>query len=317
MTKPNPRALRWTIASLEGLPESIDGRPRFEMMWGGQYEWNCLLPVAWRNYSSSEIQISRTNSGSDYSLSWYTTPLHLLGLGLGWTDIGLGLFEMYRTGARPSDHPVLEFVVRNWGLDLQDLLVWLATSPIASEIADPLGDLRKKSAGSDEPWLSTSWFTWDRKDLEKLLENWGGGERREKERSSFSGGTDPMHLTSHFAKSVIGEDFVLPGEVNALGGQSLPADYYSVSTKRGAVWLPQYAGFSNELHYRSIGKTGLPVFDPTAVIAVNISGFGHLGNFTRSRRTGRWYVIPDGLRTSEAAEIHMLGNRVGLFPGKG
>jgi hypothetical protein len=211
----------------------------------------------------------------------------------------------------------LDFVVRNWGLDLQDLLIWLATTPIASEIAEPLGDLRKKSGGSGEPWLSTSWFTWDRKDLEKLLENWGGGERREKESSAFNGGTDPMHLTSHFAKSVIGEDFVLPWKENALGGESLPADYYSVSTKRGAVWLPQYAGFSNELHYRSIGKTGLPVFDPTAVIAVNISGFGHLGNFTRSRRTGRWYVIPDGLRTSEAAEIHMLGNRVGLFPGKG
>lgn len=315
MAESNPRDMRWTVTSLEGLPESLDGRPRFEMMWGGQYEWNCLLPIAWRNCSSHEIKISKQDLSSDYLLSWYTTPLHLLGLGLGWTDIGLGLFEMYRTRARPTDHPILDFVVRNWGVSLENLLIWLATSAVASEVAHPLSELRKKSAGSDEPWLGTSWFSWERKDLEKLLASWTDSSRPPRDDDVFSGGTDPLHLSGHFSRSVIGEDFVLPGSVNAFGDKVIPADYYSVRSKRGSVWLPQYSGFSNELHDRSTGQTGLPVFDETAVIAVNISGFGHLGDFTRSRRTGRWYVVPNGLRTYEAAEIHMLGNRVGLFPG--
>ena len=81
-------SLNWQLRTQ--TDESLE---KYRNFWGDEFGWTALLPLAWTSYSAPGFSVKPVFSESEdmadiYSAAAYwSAAIHLLGLGLGWTDI--------------------------------------------------------------------------------------------------------------------------------------------------------------------------------------------------------------------------------------
>lgn len=287
--------------STSSQSEPVGNRKEFEDFWGAQYEWSSMLPIAWKLTTSTQLRVKPSRADSARDPGWWFTPLHLLGLGLGWTDIGKGLYEWERQGF-PRNHRVLDFVFNTWGHSLTALQYWLRGSHMATEIEDSLSDLRDRRVETHR----LAPLPYD--DIEAAfssatarLEQAGVAARPlALANKLLFGGSDPYHLSGHFAASVWPDDERDEYEADAY---ALNPDEYIYVAK-----LDKYAGFHVHLNMLAAGLINGEVFNGKETIQVYLNEFGYLGTFKRHEQTRRWYLIEEARDGYSTDEVHLWGN---------
>lgn len=281
----------------------------FEMFWGSQYEWSSMLPIAWKLCSYEDARIKAPSLKAENLGSWWTTPVHLLGLGLGWTDIGKGLYEWGRQ-MYPADHPILKFVFNTWGPSIEALEHFMRERPY-NPIESALVDLRDKDFETfrlDQPAAIENGKDARNRLTETISSNRLRGKRSELAYQLLNDDFDPFHLTSHFPNSVwpnedenspyfMTDDFVEEGVTS----EEIDSD-----NKLFDVTLPRYAGFHVALNAIAAGYTGEQVHDGGERMRVSLDQFGFLGEFVRHEKTKRWFMNPEDIE--RGAYVHMWGN---------
>jgi hypothetical protein len=313
MRKFDGTGYEWRVeAQVDKKEHPLSGRAEFESFWGEEYEWTSMLPTAWKLIDSADLRIKAPELIDPCQPSWWNTPLHLMGLGLGWTDIGKGIEAWERTGFRTEGQPLLNFVYNTWGQTITALGLWLQI--YGGEVRKPLVDLR------DGNFVSRSSSNVRAKEVEMMrdeviesMESFGHVGKRlalAEKLIQFEAGQDMFHLGRHFECSVWPmepedlisreiEDF-LDDDVECY--EIYPEEYWL------EAHLERYAGFHIQLNAIAAGLTGGPVFNGKESVRVFIKNFGYLGNFTRHPETKRWYLINLSDHELSAAEVHMWGN---------
>lgn len=305
----------WRVEALADRKEHLEsGRAEFEDFWGEQYEWTSMLPTAWKLIESGDLRIKAPANTDQCEPSWWNTPLHLLGLGLGWTDIAKGIEAWERSGFKTEGQPLLNFVYNTWGASISALGLWLRISPSASEITNALVDLRNSQyVARPLANIRAKEVQLFCEEVTEQMHNFGhAGKRLElaERLIGFEGGWDNFHLSSHFARSI------WPNESSEARGRGndyfLDDDIESYELYPEEFWfeahLERYAGFHVQLNAIAAGFTGESVFTGKETVRVFIKNFGYLGNFQRHPETHRWYLNNLEDPDLSAADVHMWGN---------
>lgn len=286
-------------------------RKTFEMAWGEQYEFTSMLPLAWKLIGTTDTRIRPSSRGNQRDPSWWFTPLHLLGLGLGWTDIGKGLYEWQRQ-SYPKGNPVLDFVFNTWGESIGALQTWLRLGYFTESIEAPLADLRGKEFEGFRlaPYEFENVDDFCQREIENLKGRGVSGRRLELANQLLFGGSDPFHLSSHFKGSVwpnedenhmafLTDDYA---EEDNDAWDINPAEY------RYEAHFNRYAGFHVQLNVLAAGMMTGEVFTGKERVRVHINNFGYLGEFMRHGETRRWYLVQDSIDESFTDDVHRWGN---------
>lgn len=128
---------------LAGLDAFVIGEEASHLLWGAQYEWAKLVAPAWKSVGNDFYRISyspKTCPGQ----AWWFAALHLLGFGLGWTDIAKGL-EIWREEGYPVDNPILKTVHNMYGTSIEALAIWLRSGGVS--VYEALSRFAKHPAG--------------------------------------------------------------------------------------------------------------------------------------------------------------------------
>lgn len=279
------------LADKKERPES--GRAEFEHFWGEQYEWTSMLPTAWKLIDSGDLRI-KAPSATECEPSWWNTPLHLLGLGLGWSDIAKGIEAWERTGFRTEGLPLLNFIYNTWGASISALGLWMRLSHHSKEIKSALLDLRDQSFEQMELGnIRAKEVELFRDEVRDLITSHGhSGKRFELAERLIHDDGDSFHLSGHFTGSVWPNE---PGDLSSREEEDfLDDDVECYELYPGEYWfeahLERYAGFHVQLNALAAGFTGESVFNGKETVRVFIKNFGYLGNFTRHPETQRWYL---------------------------
>ena len=233
--------------------------------WGDEYRWTSLLPFAWKMIDYPWVEFPQFNIETpsdreishDVAVSTWNASLHLLGLGMGWSDIGKGLTEWETLDFSCGHHPVLDMVKKLCGDDIESLIIHVGeNSSSYFEVFSSLDEYPAKIKRniSALPELKSRIY-----------------EASNKEALSYrllGGGYDPLHLTVHFRNSVIGRNQFSPDHRL----EQLNADRYILHLPRYATWALQLkncgARSINELNEVSYGS-----------VEVQIENLGSLGVF--------------------------------------
>ena len=188
---------------------------------------------------------------------------------LGWSDVGKGLIWWYREGKPVDGSPVLDLIKEVWGeRDLIDDYAAWAWKPAdrgwpAPQWADPMHgpsptELAKTSRWPDEEW-------------------WRAFVRRGQDHhhDPFYGGTDPLHLSIHS-----GREDQTPSVA--------PVVQLDPKNRRGVLITEGLSHWLADLDV--LGQTLPPLGDRSWRIEVFDRRVGWLGEFRKSRITGRWFL---------------------------
>lgn len=280
-------------------PPDADWRHR----WGDEYSWTRLLPIAWaaidvpamHDLVAREARVpSRRGSGGASALEHtprWSAVLHLLVFGMGWTDLYAGVDRWRQQRFAAGHHPVLDLVGRMLGEDIDALPVYLArwNTRLGGEIARRLG------APGYADTLEVTRVSWsDDPDTPSEPSLSAGG------RALLEGGTDPLHLVSHFELSLSAEGDDRPRWTR------MDAGHHALRLSRYAGWARLLAGLD----------LGAPREDGTrggAVVAVEVDGVGSLGWYhgpgPESGGCGRWFRFSEMYGDARSQyESHAWGN---------
>ncbi len=231
--------------------------------------WGQELPALFRALADPDVVMEppRSDSLAAACASWgaLNYALHCL---LGWDDVGRGLAWWYSAGRPVHDSPVLALVEQVWGQD--DLIDYYAAW--AWKPTDAGWMLSQQFSPMDGPsptWLAQN-SRWPDEDW------WRSFVRRghEHHHDPFYGGTDSLHLAAHTGR----EDIKPSPEGSVL---SMVADRRAILVTSGiAHWLADVV--VAEVKLPSLGDRSwrVDVFDRQV---------GWLGEFRRSRISGRWF----------------------------
>ena len=279
-------------------PEQYQGMPYMDF-WGDQYEWTSMLPLSWKLLSTNH-RLRPPKSQAQEVLSWWNSALHLLGFGIGWTNLALGL-QQWREMGYPTANPVLRFIWETYGRSIEALEVFLVTRPdynyqfiqslrrYGFDGFDP--DEANRAQDYENPRLLE-----DRAFLENARRVHNFGPRWSLAADLLSGG-DGLHLSGHFEQYVGNEAVELQ-----------PDDFETLflSEKRVGIEVPFYRSFHTRLteavnlHQRTYSKT--------PVVTLYIKSLGHIGDFHRSSQTGRFYLVGEERDLGWQTDLHHLGN---------
>lgn len=290
---------------------TISDRHEFERFWGEQYEWTSMLPVAWKLHEYDGARIKAPAPINENEPGWWNAPLHLLGLGLGWTDIAKGIQVWEQTRFNTNGQPLLAFVYNTWGASISALGLWMRLSPAAKALTVALEDLRASDyVAQPMSNIRAKEIQLFHEEVEHLMISHGHqGERFELAKRLLSGEHDPFHLSDHFEKSlwpneIAGREFRTPeyflDDIETY--ELYPAEHWY------EAHLERYAGFHVQLNAIAAGYTGEQVFSGKETVRVFLNGFGFLGDFTRHPKTHRWYLKNWNTGKFSAEEVHMWGN---------
>lgn len=294
-----------------GHSDEVFARRTFEIAWGEQYEWTSMLPVAWKLVGTSDTRIRPSSTPNDRDPSWWFTPLHLLGLGLGWTDIGKGLYEWQRQGYPKGAHPILDLVFNTWGQSISVLELWLRGSMWTGELEKPLSDLRDEpfDAFRLTPIPEQERDEWYEREIKKLNRPEITSNHRKLAKELLFGGTDRFHLSAHFPGSV------WPNEDQ--NHMAFVTDEYSEGDNDAYAINPEeylweasferYAGFHVQLNVLAAGMMTGEVFSGKERVRVHIKNFGYLGEFMRHEKTRRWFLFSES-EDGRVDDAHLWGN---------
>jgi hypothetical protein len=256
----------------------------YRRFWGDEYGWMALVPVAWKNFDNLGFAIQppdRNDRGmaSTYqAASYWSAPIHLLGLGMGWTDIGKGLRLWRENGYRLDYHPILDFIWRSYGKDIQALEVYFGVSN-RMWIYESLRNMSDAELPEELPSPDRMRYL----DLEEDYTHDESSMSTAYTKMLLSGG-DALHLESHIKDSFDPDETLRDApSVEQLG-----------TTMTFLVTYENYAGWarnlSRQLEFEQFSDDG---FRLDLEILVDIRGFGRLGRFMHNNESGRYFLYSD------------------------
>lgn len=280
----------------------------YENFWGDQYEWTALLPLAWKLVSTNG-RIRPDASDHQKACCWWNVPLHLLGLGLGWTNIALGL-QQWRELGYPDDNPVLRFIKDSYGTSIEALEIFLVTREACNaEFTEVLQDHAFKGFMPDDNLPAHEYVHWgihgdegyNERYLEKASARHDFGPRWGMAKHLLLGGYDPCHLSTHFQFSATFNETVVH-QVEELDEIRV---LFS-SNGRIGIEAPAYKGFPLRI------IQAFSIFSQTnnepPIVSLFIKTLGHIGDFHFSHLTGRFFISDSPELRDEDYKFHLLGN---------
>jgi hypothetical protein len=288
--------------------ESKEQYPGMSYMdfWGDQYEWTSLLPIAWKMCSTNG-RLKPPVNNPELAHAWWSVPFHLLGLGMGWTNLALGLQQWRESGYR-TDHQLLKFLFESYGTSLEALEVWLVKNQdTVDEFTESLKfhgftqvepDENLRAEQYDQAKINTLGDY-----LETAKRHHSFGPRWKMAEYLFGGGWDPLHLSVHFLGSAEFSETVVH-EVRELD----EIEVLFNTEDRIGIKAPAYKGFP----YRLIEGFGnhMEKHEQSPIISLYIESLGHIGDFRHSMTTGRFYLASNGLDVEAQHEFHLMGTHV-------
>lgn len=227
------------------------------------------IELVLRALSGSRAPVLPTPEGKAIDHAQYLAYWHglhyLLVARLGWRDPGLGL-RVWHDAGRPTDDPTLAFIAAVWGRD-RTLDAYIAWATLHHEIF---------TEGAQQPGEpSDAWIRWARQIEERPgLELLAGGSNSA-HFGPVADSTDPIRDHGQAAVLAIVDE-----------------------GRRRAIYVTGDAGFSDDLVQR---WSELPDVAPNNWrVEVFNRRLGYLGEYRRSRTTGRLHV--------GTHSVHMLGN---------
>ncbi len=228
----------------------------------GQERWARLVPLLHTTLAApSAVHVwPRGNERLGLNVhAYWDTALYLLGVLLGWDDVGLGLRRVYE--AHELDSPHLELLSLIWNTDSQlDAFAMWAWEQRASgrHGFGTLGEPRRP-----EDFLGREWHN-------DFLRRYPPTMTTE---SPYHGGTNPLHLGHS-----LGAFHDTPARAELLQVSSI---------ERRAVLLVDVAvGWATALEQVDLP----PIGDRSWKVDVVVRPLGWMGTFRKSRVTGRWFV---------------------------
>ncbi len=272
--------------------------------WGDEYLWTALLPLSWKLISTGG-RIRPTAEDHDKAVGWWSTPIHLLSLGMGWTNLALGLHN-WRHAGFPDNNPVLRFIKESYGPSIEALEAFLVTreyfnyelvetlqihgfsefTPDDNLTADQYSDLE---LGDDEWYLETCRRAHD------------FGPRWEMAKLMLLGGGDSLHLSMHINNSLAFDDTSIHDDSEL---DDLKVLY--MTEDRIGVEAPAYKGFP----YRLIEAMSLHAekYSKSPTVSLHIKSLGHIGDFYHSTQTGRFFMASSPAEKESSHRFHLFGN---------
>jgi hypothetical protein len=268
--------LNWQLRTQ--TDQSLD---QYREFWGDEFGWTALLPLAWTSYSAPGFSFKPVLAKSEgmadtyAAASYWSAAIHLLGLGMGWTDIGEGLRQWRQKDYPGGYHPILDFVKRNYGEDIRALEVWFGVGQ-RYRLQETLLEMARKPMGlMDEPEDFSKYTQWeidyvDVPDEEKTLA------------SRLLDGGDALHLEDHVVDSIQGDD--------GRGGEPWINRRNGENAKN--VTFYSYGGWAFELARMSeLRPLDNDVHVMDQAVKVEIEKIGYLGDFVLHPRSNRWFVF--------------------------
>ncbi len=253
------------------LPEWLDGLEATEVqnLFGEQAEWGFSIPWMSQVLASprSLRPMLQAPAPGDHlgpgALAYWSSLLHLLVYGFGWSQPGRGLRWWYEAG-KPVDDPRLALISEVWDADgqLDWFAAWLWTTGACCYLYRPIGFTEESCAEVDAGWL-------------ERVEGRIAGSRTP---SPYGGGSDPLHLTAHIGG---------PLQRRVRGRSQLTL--HPTGRRTAAFAVDSMTGW-----YRALAEDAgsLPGDDAGRSwdVDVVVRPVGWLGTFRRSRSTGLWYA---------------------------
>lgn len=245
--------------------------------FGEQAEWGFSLPWMYQALAeptSGRPMLQAPRRGDDFwpgALAYWSSLLHLLVYGFGWSRPDRGLRWWYDAG-KPTDDIKLVSLSEVWDADgqLDWFAAWLWTTGNRSYLDRPVGSSNESNVVVDPEWL-------DR--VERSVEESGTP-------APYGGGYDPLHLTVHI-------DGPKQRSLSAVG--SFTSDG---AGDTAVLTLDSMSGWYRELLEVDSRLTGT-ARKPKGIEVV-VRALGTLGVFHRSQATGLWF--------SGRHSLHLVGN---------
>lgn len=293
------------LGSENKYPENLN-HLSFNEFWDDDYPWLSMVPLAWKLVNSQVGRVKApTQPTHDQLIGWWSAPLHLCALGLGWNNIALGL-RTWRENNFVEDHPILRFLGQTYGPSIQGLEHFLIRSGFNDEIIEAMEihgfvgfstnetpDLDVRSQGNTDV---------DRAFIESAKRAHSWGPRWSMVEPMLFGGSDSLHLSTHFIAAAEYDGTFYHDE--------LELDEVTVlwkSEERIGVEAPAYKGFA----YHLIAAAGEFMRDNEGIdpiVSLHIRNLGYIGDFQRSMNSGRSYIVSEPKLLNRAEMIHMWGN---------
>jgi hypothetical protein len=276
--------IKWTVQI--GYASQVNG---FQEFWGDEYNWNSLSPLIWKLVDVPKLRVSPPKPGNIFAEgSWWMAAIHLLGYGMGWTNIGAGL-RAWRIDGYPTSNHVLRTVYHTWGPSIEGLEIWLNSSGLITSDLAKLTDGKYRNSETPDLDLDRQIQVFRSKSL--------SGPRHALTERFFTGDKDPLRLSDHFHGS-IGDSVFKTDDQD-------PGWYYGEHT--ASVILMKLPGWHQTV------VDGLKLYYGERLDQVNVEvslySFGSLGKFQYSANTGRLYRTLVGYKAfGSESEYHQAGN---------
>ncbi len=244
--------------------------------FGEQAEWGFAIPWAHQALADpvgGRPMLQAPEQGDDFwpgALAYWSSLLHLLVYGFGWSRPDRGLRWWYDAG-KPTDDVQLALLSEVWDADrqLDWFAAWLWTSGSRSYLPRPLGVVDEAQVVVNSEWLEQ---------VELSIQ--GSGTP-----APYGGGSDPLHLAAHIdgpMRTRAGLGTFTPG---VGGGPAVLA----LTSMEG--WYRELLEASADVHATTRSAAGVEVV---------VGPVGSLGVFRFSPATGLW--------SSAGLGLHLVGN---------
>jgi hypothetical protein len=273
--------------------------------WGDYSPWTSYLPLAWATIDMRDFTVQprvaqvRTNTLHSHAISTWAAVVHLLGLGLGWTDLTAGLKAWKGEGFGEGLHPVLDSVKRLVGDEIESLELYFGIAPRG--IIQALREIQAAVSGGPavEPYVNFS-----SGDYEEMTRLWlGRVQRHETSLGAFLlDGGDALHLDGHIHAMLLERGI-------DLAATQLRQDFGSHTV----ITMNKYHGWGHRLAAQTRDLLATPLGDfANKSVEVKIQQLGSLGTFAFDVETSRWFRYSSDYRTSGFQlqnEIHRWGRQ--------
>lgn len=263
------------------FPASLDGLETTEVQnlfgeqaeWGFSIPWMCQVLASPRSLRPMLQQPQPGDHLGSGALAYWSSLLHLLVYGFGWSHPGRGLRWWYDAG-KPIDDSKLALISEVWDADgqLDWFAAWLWTTGACNYITRPIGTSSDTRVEVDADWLE-------------------GVERRINESrtpSPYGVESDPLHLTAHI-------DGPLQRRMRGRSQLTL----HPTGRRTAGFFVDSMTGWYRALCEDAVALPGDDAGRSWAVDVV-VRPVGWLGTFRRSRSTGLWYT--------GSHRHHLIGN---------
>ena len=255
--------------------------------WGDEYAWASLLPAAWSAIDTPHLhgkvvpQTVYVDHGPGNGEFWFhrasawTSILHLLIVGMGWTNLSAGLKRWSNHDYGQGHHPVLDLVRKMCGSnDLRVLELFLRPShnnDLMYRINERLGN-----PAHPRPAIRQSEESPDDDEIAAALRN-----ASPLGRNLENGGSDPLHVVAHVEHWLERTD------------RSRDAKISEVSKGRYVVHANTYLAGIGVLARSELTRLDDPDDHHTEAWAeIQVAGLGSLGNYFGV--TGRrWFRVSE------------------------